>query len=194
VLPPTAGCHDPPVPGSRLDLLRHQFDLTWSLLEYHLDRLDFDDLVHEPAPLCWTVRRAPDGTWAPDWSDAEPDPVPVPTGGWVTWHIGWWWGVTLDHLHGRPPRDRTAVVWPGDATGVVAWLRSLRTDWVGVLGTLTDDDLDGPAPFPWPAADGRPLADTLAWVNAELMKNTAELGLLRLIRRAAHSQNSPDAT
>jgi len=172
------------VPGSRLDLLRNQFDLTWSLLEYHLDRLDPDDLLWEPAPLCWTVRPDAGGAWVPDWSDEELDPIPVPTGAWLTWHVDWWWSTALDHARGRTPRDRTAVTWPGSTAGAVARLRELHAAWVDVLNAMTDDALDAPAPFPWPPELDRTVADMAAWVTAELMKNAAELGQLRLLRRA----------
>lgn len=165
---------------ARIDLLRRQFDLTWGLLEYHLDRLVPEDVLWEPVGLCWTMHRSGDG-WAPDWADSEPDPIPVPTVGWVTWHIGWWWGVTLDHLAGRVPRDREAVAWPGP-DGVVEWLSALREEWLTVLPTVS---LDAPAPFPWPEGSGMTVADTAAWVNAELMKNAAELGQLRLLRAAS---------
>lgn len=167
-----------------LPLLRSQFDLTWALLEYHLDRLDPADLLWEPAELCWTVRPDAAGGWVPDWAEAEPDPIPVPTIAWLTWHLGWWWTVTLDHLAGRPVRDRTAVAWPGDAPRTVAWLRDLGSAWRTTVDGLAESDLDRPAPFPWTDDPARTLADTLAWVNVELTKNAAEIGQLRLLRAA----------
>ncbi|GGO56995.1 DinB family protein [Streptomyces lasiicapitis] len=172
---------------SRHALLRWQFELTWSLFEYHLERLEDDDHLWEPAARTWTLRRGDGGEWTPDWADTEPDPVPVPTVAWLSWHIGWWFGVTLDHAQGRPPRDRTAVAWPGPGEPAVVWLRALRDEWLTVLDGLTDADLDAPAPFPWPT-DGDPehtVAHTAAWVNAELMKNAAEIGQLRLLRAAS---------
>ncbi|WP_428965280.1 DinB family protein [Micromonospora fluostatini] len=172
------------MPDTRLALLRWQFDLTWSLFEYHLDRLTAEDFRWEPVPHCWTLRPTPDGGWAPDWADTEPDPVPVPTVAWLTWHIGWWWGVTQDHLRRRPPRGRTEVGWPGDGAPAVAWLRDLRGQWLALLDGLTDADLDAPAPFPWPEPTDLTVAHTLAWVTAELMKNAAEIGQLRLVRAA----------
>ena len=99
---------------SRRELLRWQFELTWSLFEYHLVRLQPDDYLWEPAELCWTLRQGPGGVWTPDWADSEPDPVPVPTIAWLTWHIGWWWTVTLDHTLGRTPQERAEIRWPGD--------------------------------------------------------------------------------
>ncbi|GAA2204486.1 DinB family protein [Nonomuraea monospora] len=173
---------------SRCALLRWQFDLTWSLFEYHLERLEEDDFRWEPAPHCWTVRRDPAGRWEPDWADSEPDPVPVPTIAWLSWHVGWWLSVTTDHAQGRTPRDRTEVTWPGDGERTVAWLRGLREEWLTVLDRLTDADLDAAAPFPWPRDGGHTVAHMVAWVNAELMKNVTEIGQLRLLRAAQAPQ------
>ncbi|MGX2998709.1 DinB family protein [Streptomyces sp. JNUCC 64] len=170
---------------TRIDLLRWQSDLTWALFAYHLERLQPADFLAEP-PVAhvWTVRPAPDGTWVPDWADSEPDPVPVPTVAWLTWHIGWWWSTTLDHLAGRTPPERAEVTWPGDGAAAVAWLRELRARWTTTLDGLADTDLDAPASFP--ADDpGYTVAHQLAWVNAELMKNAAEIGRAQLLLRAA---------
>lgn len=160
----------------RRDLLRDQYDMTWALFEYHLDLLGPRDHLWEPAPLCWTVHRGADGRWLPDWAETEPDPIPVPTIAWVTWHIGWWWSVTLDHVLERPVRERTEVTWPGEERAV-PWLRELGAEWREALDGL---DLDAPTAFPWP--EGRTRADTAWWVNAELMKNAAEIGQLRMLR------------
>lgn len=172
------------MPASRCDLLRWQFDLTWSLFEYHLQRLEPADFRWEPAAYCWTVRPDAAGRWVPDWAEVEPDPVPVPTIAWLTWHIGWWWSVTLDQLRGRTPRDRTDVHWPGDGDPTVAWLRDLRTEWSAALARLDDADLDDVAPFPWRNDPDHTIAHMIAWVNAELMKNAAEIGQLRMLRHA----------
>jgi hypothetical protein len=138
----------------------------------------------QPAAHCWTVRPGAGGRWVPDWADAEPAPIPVPTIGWITWHIGWWWTVTIDHTQGRKPRERTEIDWPGDGSKTVAWLRDLRTEWLAVLDRLSDADLDGTALFPWQGDPEHTAAHTIAWVNAELMKNVAEIGQLRLLRLA----------
>ncbi|WP_371525671.1 DinB family protein [Streptomyces sp. NBC_01283] len=169
---------------SRHTLLRGQFDLTWSLFEYHLERLEPEDFLWEPAPLCWTMRPDGDGGWVADFAETEPDPVPVPTIAWISWHIGWWWSVTIDHARGQPPRERTEITWPGGGKAAVEWLRDLRTDWLAVLDRLDDAALDATAPFPWQYDSGHTVADMLAWVNSELMKNAAEIGQLRLLRVA----------
>ncbi|QIS12045.1 DinB family protein [Nocardia arthritidis] len=172
------------MPGSRLGLLRWQFDLTWSLFELHLSALRPADHLWEPAPRVWTVRRDPDGSWVPDWADTEPDPLPAPTIAWLTWHIGWWWSVATDHLRGRAPRERADVRWPGPDEAV-AWLRGMSSEWVAALNDCTETTLDAPATFPWRDNPERTVGHLLAWVNAELMKNAAEIGQLRILRCAS---------
>lgn len=171
--------------SSRRWLLRWQFELAWSLFDRHLRRLEPEDFLWRPASWCWTVHRCEDGAWRPDFAETEPEPVPVPTVGWLTWHLDWWWGTALDHLRGRTPRVRDEVVWPGDGEAAVTGLRGLRTDWLAALDALTEADLDGPAPFPWPPGSGHTVAHTVGWVNAELMKNAAEIGQLHMLRAAS---------
>lgn len=167
----------------RCVLLRWQFELSWSLVDFHLSRLKPDDHLWEPAARSWSVRPDDDGRWVPDWQVPEPDPPPVPTIAWLTWHIGWWWSVALDHLRARMPQDRTQIAWPGSGDAAVAWLRELRREWLAVVNGLTEPDLDAVALFPWKDSE-HTVAHLLGWVNAELMKNGAELGQLRMLRDA----------
>ncbi len=169
----------------RCELLRWQFDMTWSLFDYHLERLGPDDFLWEAAHPSWTVRPDAAGNWLPDWADTEPDPVPVPTIGWVSWHIGWWWSTAIDHVRGRTPRERTDVTWPGSGPAAVTWLRELRTQWLAVLDELTDADLDAVSTLPWQTPPDDTVGHAIAWLNAELMKNVAEIGQLRLISAAS---------
>ncbi|MGW1778067.1 DinB family protein [Streptomyces sp. NPDC002143] len=169
----------------RRELLSWQFDLTWSLFEYHLDRLEPEDFLWEPTAHTWTLHPDGAGGWTPDWADTEPAPVPVPTVGWVSWHLAWWLGTATDHLLGRPPRERADIRWPGAGESAVVWLRDLREEWTAAVAELTDADLDRTAPFPWPNDPEHTVTHLLAWANAELMKNVAELGQLRLLRAAS---------
>ncbi|MFC3965836.1 DinB family protein [Nocardia jiangsuensis] len=161
------------------DLLRWQFDLTWSLATIHLDDLTDDDALWEPGPLIWTVRPDTGGVWRPDWAETEPSPIPVPTIGWLTWHIDWWWSGALATARGTAAPGPGDVPWAGSTAAAVARLRTLRSEWLAALETLGPDELAEPAGA-WPS-----VAHLVAWVNAELMKNVAELGQLRLARRAS---------
>ncbi|GLY32181.1 DinB family protein [Kineosporia sp. NBRC 101731] len=169
----------------RRDLLRWQFDLAWSFFEYHLERLESEDFLWEPGPLCWTLHAQADGSWVPDWAESQPDPIPVPTIAWTSWHLGWWLGAALDQAHGGAPRDPSEVEYPGIGDAAVDWLRTLGSQWRGLLEEIADEALDAPSSFPWPVEAERSLADMAGWVNAELMKNAAEIGTLRLLRASA---------
>lgn len=150
----------------RTALLRNQFDLIRALAETHLRALTDDDLLWAPTPHHWTVRCGDDGYWRPDWEltddGTEPDPVPVPTAGWVSWHLGWWWSTTLDHLRNVTPRDREQVYRPGTTDTTIAWLHQLSGEWTRPLDDLDDSTLDAPAPFPRKTGTGYAVADTLA--------------------------------
>lgn len=181
------------VTDSRQALLVRQFELAWALCAYHLERLVEEDFLWEPAGTCWTLHPAPDGGWRPDWAETEPDPVPVPTVAWLSWHIGWWWQTALAHVQGGTPPGPFDVAWPGPGAPAVAWLGTLRTRWLTVLDGLTEDDLDAVATFPWPAEAGRTVADLAAWLNVELTKNAAEIGQLRMLRTVTRAEDGNDA-
>ncbi|BBX25252.1 DinB family protein [Mycolicibacterium alvei] len=164
-------------------LLRNQFDLAWALTDLHLSVLADDDHLWEPGPLVWTVHEDASGRWWPDFADIEPDPIPVPTIGWLTWHMIFWWSTALAHVEGRPPPPRSEIDWPGPAAAVQQ-IGALSARWSRLLESLTDADLLVPSAFPWGPNSGRSLADTVLWLNVELTKNAAEIGQLRLLRSA----------
>lgn len=163
---------------------RGQFELAWSLAELHLAALVEDDFHWAPANLCWAVRQDDAGMWRPDWAEVEPDPVPVPTIAWLTWHIDYWWTGAIDAVTGNAAHDWSEITWPGDGAGAVSRLRTLAIHWRNLLADMTDQDLVAPATFPWDQHAGRTVADTVLWVTVELTKNIAEVGQLRLLRAA----------
>jgi hypothetical protein len=165
-----------------LDALRWQFDMTWKLAEaWHLPGLTDEICLWEPAPGAWSVRLV-DGVWTPDWAEAEPDPVPTTSIAWIGWHLLWWWSEALARAEGSPSPGRDGVRWPGSAQGLREQLSALAERWRAVLAGLDDEGLARPSSFPW--SEPRPFAMTVAWVNAELMKNVAEIGAVRHLRLA----------
>ncbi|HET9512393.1 MAG TPA: DinB family protein, partial [Gemmatimonadales bacterium] len=99
---------------------------------------------------------------------------------WLTWHLGFWWSMVLDHSFGEGRLVREEVVWPGDADSVRRWLEALQDRWRTVLEILTDDDLQATRRTRWPFQQ-RPFGDVVAWVNLELTKNAAEIGYVRFL-------------
>jgi hypothetical protein len=167
-----------------IDAVRRQFDLAWMLADLHLSALTEDDFWWEPADLCWTVRRDEAGQWRADFAEVEPDPVPVPTIAWLTWHIDFWWSAAVAAIEGSQPRSASEVSWAGSGPAAVARLRALAAQWGDVLTRIDMTGLSAPARFPWSAEDGRTVGDTVLWVAVELTKNASEIGLLRLQRAA----------
>lgn len=165
-----------------IDEVRRQFDVAWALTEFHLAALVEADFGWEPADLCWTVRCDASGRWRADFAEIEPDPVPVPTIAWLTWHIDFWWSAAIASLAGRTPAAPADVSWPGSGDAAVARIRDLAEQWRNTLPQL---NFGAPAVFPWGEDAGRTVADTALWVTVELTKNAAEIGQLRLLRAAS---------
>ncbi|RJL36073.1 DinB family protein [Bailinhaonella thermotolerans] len=168
----------------RVALLTGQLDIAMALLEYHLKDLDDEAALWEPAAHCWTVRRDERGRWVADFQDTEPDPAPAVTIAWVTWHIGFWWTTTMGHCFGGGAPAREEITWPGTAGAAADWLRDLHRRWREHLETLTDADLDSTERTAGLWGQEMTLGSVAGWVNVELTKNVAELGLLRNLRGA----------
>ncbi len=171
---------------NELKTLKWQFALTWQLANYHLPELTDHMCLWEPVVECWSVRKKADGKWFPDWSDKEPDPPPVVTIGWLTWHLNWWWSSLLARVNEEEPVPRNEAAWPGSAESVVAGFNELSEKWTGFLDRLSLDDLEKPFDYPWP--EPRPLKIALAWANSELMKNIAEIGIIHHLYKAIHNR------
>ncbi|HEX3651480.1 MAG TPA: DinB family protein [Rhizomicrobium sp.] len=133
----------------------------------------------------WTVRET-GGTWRPDWSETEPDPVPPVTIGWLTRHVIRWWSGVLAAI------ARSSRSCANRFCGRVAQnarskrLNALSEQWREILSRLEESDLEQPLAYPW--AEPRPLRIAVAWVASELMKNIAEIGMVRhLFESQRHS-------
>ena len=103
-----------------------------------------------------------------------------PSIAWLTWHLGFWWSMVLNHSFGDGTLSRENVTWPGNADDVREWLGRLQREWRVVLEQITDDDLRSAQQTRWPFQD-RPFGDVIAWVNVELTKNAAEIGYARFL-------------
>lgn len=162
------------------DYLSRQFEIAWMLTSYHLDGLSTEECLWRPAQVGLHVHPAPDGTWSADWPEREGYDIGPASIAWLTWHVGFWWSMALDHSFGDGTLTRERVTWPGDAEGVRRWFNALRERWLRALEGLTDDDLRSSSRTRWPFQD-RPFGDVLAWANLELMKNAAEIGYARFL-------------
>jgi len=163
--------------------LSRQLDTACKLAHYHLDGLTTGECLWRPARVGLHVHRLPDGRWQPDWPEHEGYDIGPPSIAWLTWHVGFWWSMVLDHSFGQQSLAREDVMWPGTADDVRAWLARLERDWRSALELITDRDLRSAEFTRWPFTR-RPFGDVVAWVNVELTKNAAEIGYARFLYAA----------
>ncbi len=163
-----------------LRYLSRQFETAWKLTSFHLDGLTTQECLWRPAPVGLHVHPAPDGSWRADWPDHEGYDLGPSSIAWLTWHLGFWWSMVINHSFGDGSLSRQDVTWPGNASGVRDWINLLQAEWQGAIAPVTATDLHSPQRTRWPFQD-RPFGDVIAWVNLELTKNAAEIGYARFL-------------
>ena len=161
-------------------LLIRQLETAWKLTSFHLDGLGTDECLWRPAQRGLHVRQVTNETWRADWPHHEGYDLGPPSIAWLTWHIGFWWSMVIDHSFGDGVLSREDVTWPGNAEDTRDRIEQLHREWRSRLEQLTDDDLRSPERTRWPFRD-RPFGDVVAWVNVELTKNAAEIGYARFL-------------
>jgi len=169
-----------PVADEGRGYLIRQFDTAWKLSRVHLDGLLTEQCLWRPAHKGLHVHQLPDGRWRADWPDHEGYDIGPPSIAWLTWHLGFWWSMVLNHSFGDGTVSRENVMWPGNADALREWLGRLQREWRAAIAQLTDDDLRSVRRTRWPFQD-RPFGDVIAWVNVELTKNAAEIGYARFL-------------
>lgn len=162
------------------ELLLRQFDTAWKLAALHLDGLTTEECLWRPASRGLHVRLVDDGRWRADWPESEAYDIGPPSIAWITWHIGYWWSMVLDHSFGTRTLSRETIDWPGSAGAVRASLGGLRDTWRANLELVGEDELRLPERTTWPFVD-RPFADVVSWASIELTKNAAEIGYARFL-------------
>jgi hypothetical protein len=170
------------------DVLIRQLDLAWQLAWFHLESVTTTECLWRPAATGLHVHAGPDGRWNADWPDHERYDLGPASIGWLTWHLGFWWSMALDHNFGTRSLSRERVAWPGDADGVRRWILGLHDQWSAHLTDMTDTALSASPDVRWPF-EQRAMADLMAWANIELAKSAAEIGYARFL--FAGSQRQP---
>jgi hypothetical protein len=170
--------------GRMLPVLLRGYDDAWSRLAARLVGLGDEEYRWEPVRSAWSVR--PDGGvgWTADWADPDPEPAPVTTIAWRTWHLGS--DCLADYLSRSPggrPLEVAGRAWHGDAAGALRDLtraaEAFREEMVG-LGEAGLAAPLGPAWGPFAEASW---ADLFVHAIDELAHHGAELALLRDLYR-----------
>lgn len=161
-------------------VLLRQFGIASKLAHFHLDSLTTAECLWRPTPHGLHVRERADGCWVADWPEREDYGMGAPSIAWLTWHIGFWWSMVLDHSFGAAHLDRADVHWPGTAEAAVRWIAEIESQWVERIGKLSAIDMQSTVLTRWPFKD-RPFSDVVGWVTVELTKNASEVGYARFL-------------
>jgi hypothetical protein len=174
------------------DSLLEAIDNAWDPATARLTGLGEAEYCWQPVAGCWGVRAEGD-TWVADWADPDPDPAPVTTIAWRTWHIA------VDALDSYSERlfdtrgtGLTGTQWVGtwaEAEPLMAAAFAVYRD--GVANWSEASLLEPLGPTWGPFADHTHL-DLALHANREVIHHLAEIALLRDLYRARHDQRLDD--
>jgi hypothetical protein len=166
------------------DTLLWQLGVVSSLFDMVVAGLTDADAMRPPAVGAWSVRLE-GRVWRADWADDALNPGPPTTVAWLLWHVGWWWSDVIGRAFGDGGVERDDAPWPGSVQAAIERVRDCQTQWRAGIAATSDEDFASTALGDrcWPLT-GLPFSRVVAWVNTELMKNTAEIGATRRILSA----------
>lgn len=156
-----------------------QLDMCWQLYLYHTENLGEEEAYWTLNPTGLQVRRK-DKEWCVDWPESESYEIGPASISWTMWHIIYWWSAAIDGNFGQGALNKDDIPWPGSVEKAKAAIKSLHDKWISILNDLTDEDFQLKDHAKWPF-EGRSFADIALWLNAELMKNAAEIGYGRFL-------------
>ena len=158
--------------------VRLTLDSAWQPVNDLRTRLTADAYLWEPAAPCWTVRPT-DGGWAADWVEEEPNPAPLTTIAWRTWHIG---VDCLDsysgRLVGRGGTGLTGTAWVGTPVEALDLLDQAWAVFFSAITSWTADDLMSPLGPGWGPYSAQPKLDLAMHACREVIHHLAEISLL----------------
>ncbi len=163
-----------------LDCLLNQFEISWQLLTCHLDGLTVEECLWEPTEKGIFLKKSDKNKWKGDFPATEGYEMGPPNIGWLTWHIDYWWSMTINHSFGDCKLDKDAIEWQPSVNHILDTFNKHKDKWLEQLSGLSDQDINSKTFSKWPVQDC-PFSDIISWLNVELMKNAAEIGYVRFL-------------
>ena len=164
-------------------------EYTWGRTWARLGGLSDQEYLWEPVRGGWSIRRADDGGFHPDWVGAA-DPAPFTNIAWRMCHLircygeqrnRVWLGVPLA---GATDRFEVTAPAPVTAADALATLAAAYTEWTTVLDAVNEAALnDRLGPVAGPFADADKAGFVLHMLD-EFIHHGAEIALFRDLWRA----------
>jgi hypothetical protein len=155
------------------------FDYVWDRLRTRLHGISADEYRWEPVPDCWTVR--PTGeTWEVTGAGRAPEPAPITTIAWRTWHIAS--DCLATYLANSPagrPLEVTDREWFGEPEPALAAMDTAYAAFRQLVVDLGEDGMWEPLGPTWGSYADDPWADLVVHAFDEVVHHGAEIGLLR---------------
>jgi uncharacterized damage-inducible protein DinB len=134
---------------SRVDLLARQLNDAYGMISARVAGLTDDEFWWAPVGDHWTVRQRPDGRWAADYAEPDPEPPPFTTIGWKLVHVAECKVMYHEYAFGE-----AKLAWPEidsahTAADAIAQLAAGHALLARDLRRLTDADLDRPVATNW---------------------------------------------
>jgi hypothetical protein len=184
--------YDPPLDRSEevgVDALRQAvfglLDYSWGRVRGRMEGLEDDEYLWRPVTPSWSVVRVGD-RYEVERDVPPPDPAPLTTIAWLTWHLG------VECLDGYTERsfgpdaralDLAPLQWFPTASGA---LEALDVQWAVFrerYGSIPDDLLAAPLGPSWGVWAEASWADMLQHVADELIHHGSQVAMLRDLHR-----------
>lgn len=163
-----------------------QLDMCWQLYNYHMETLTDEEALWVFDADGLQVREK-SSTWKADWPHTEAYEIGPASIAWILWHIIYWWSTALNYNFGDGSLTKDDVIWPGSVCMAKAKIQELYTEWKAKLDAVSEDDLEKHEHAKWPF-ENENFATIALWLNAELMKNAAEIGYGRFLYCAVNKK------
>ncbi|MDQ0375558.1 DinB family protein [Cellulomonas humilata] len=163
-------------------------------VQVEVEPLTDAELLWEPVPGAWTLRRQTDGPgglgatrlvgageWGHDGGRPHPWPPPVTSIGWRINHVAKTLAGRADHTDGTHTHTEASDEPQGTAAGAVAGLTAAVAAWRATLLGADDAALDtvGYSTYPNGSDSEETFLDVVWWMNQEVVHHGAEIALLR---------------
>ncbi len=167
-------------------------DNAWEPVSARLSGMSESEYAWQPVAECWTVRTH-GGHWLADWADPDPDPAPVTTIAWRTWHVA---VDSLDsyseRLFGVRGTGLTGTNWVGTWREAEPLMAAAFDVYRRGVAGWTDKTLLAPLGAQWGPFAHHTHLDLALHAIRELIHHLAEIALLRDLYRAMLDQRGSD--